>query len=181
MSLMSFKLRRVSRVFPPENRIISSRIEDGMIVSLGRPYLAAAVELTGASGGLLTVFFGMGDDTFGGDDGAGAGGDDGAVFLRGMDAYGVAGVGATVSCFTATGTTGDSSFGVSGVEIGSVLMAATIDFVIWDGDFLDSSSGLAFSSSLSANKSSSSSLSAGGAVASFTSLDMLNEIGLFVL
>ena len=73
-----------------------------MIVSFGRPYLAAA------SDGLLTVFFGMGDETFGGDDGAGAVvGDDGVALLRGIDAYVSldAGFGVVFSCFTATGTT----------------------------------------------------------------------------
>lgn len=149
------------------------------MVSLGRPYLAAAAALAEASDGLPTVFFGMGDETFGGEDGAGAGGDDGAAFLRGMDAN-TSGFGVAFSCFTATGAACGSTFGVSGVETGSVLMAATNDFVIWVEDFLGTSSVLAFSSSLSANKSSSSSLSAGGAETSFSSVDMVKGVDVCV-
>ena len=115
----------------------------------------------------------MGDETFG-EAGGGAAGV-GEEFLRGMEVYTDApsATGWVSSCFTTEG--GGSGCVLTGDEsCGSVLMAATMDLVTRVGGFGGFSSFLACSSSLSANKSSSSSseVLAEGA-ASFSSLDII--------
>jgi len=128
--------------------MMSSRIDDGTMVPLGRPYLEAA-----------SVF----DEDDGLGDGGGASdvfGDDGtALLLRGIAAY-------TVSS-RAGSLTGS-------VLTGTVWMAATMDFVVTLDDFAGFSCFLS-SSSLSANKSSSSSSEA-SPKAFFSSLDMMLTI-----
>ena len=135
----------------------SSRIEAGTMVPLGRPYLEAASVFE--EGG----FFGEGDDGLG--EGGGASdvfGDDAtALLLRGIAAYTVSSGAGSSTGFVLTGT---------------VWMDATIDFVVTLAGSAGSSCFLA-SSSLSANKSSSSPSEA-SPEAVFSSLDMVLTIDL---
>jgi len=175
----SLRPRRVSSIFPPDCLKTSSRIVSGMWVPVGSPYLAALASSEVEALGLFgMVFFEMGDDADRTGDGGEAFGDDGEAFLRGMEAYTVltsAGFDwvSSSSCFTAA-----SGFVVVLTATGgldSVLIAATMDLVTRVGVVGVFSSFSVFSSSLSANKSSSSSELSAEASALFSSLGMVES------
>lgn len=86
------RLRRVSNNFPPDCLMTSSRIDEGIRVPFGSPYLEALSSSNFGTDGAPVlfgvVFFGMGEgDAFGGGDDGEAFGDGGEEFLRGIEAY----------------------------------------------------------------------------------------------
>ena len=181
------RLRRVSSILPLDCLMRSSRIEEGIRTPLGSPnFLALSSDDDEPAGLFTTFFFGIGDD-FGDDNLDGVDddvgevfGDDGEAFLRGMETSysdltvsAFAGASLSPSCFTAVIGAGSVFKATGGVASG--VIAATIDLVTRVG-LLDAavSSFLVFSSSLLANKLSSSELAA-DAAASVSSLDMIKR------
>lgn len=128
------------------------------------------------------VFFGMGDglDFDGSEDDGEALGDDGGACFRGMEAYTVVASSGfeSVSPSDSTAAVGSGSVLMATGGLSFDFKAATIDLVTRVGVAAVGSGGssVLISSSLSANKSSSSSEGSGEAVASLSSVDMLESL-----